>query len=123
MPTSYQIDPERRWIEITLSGAITADETVALMKQMYADPAYSDDLSGVVDCRGMANVLNINDVRGVADMQLARPGPAWRSKRAVVVSSPEQYGTTRLFMIFAESGPVQYSVFYNMEAALQWLKE
>ena len=120
---TYQIDRERRWIEIKLAGAITADDTMASMKGMYADPNYSDDLSGIVDCRGLTNVLNLTDVREVAEMQLARPGPAWRSKRAVVVSSPEQYGATRLFMIFAESGPVQYSVFYNMEAALQWLKE
>ena len=123
MPITYQIDPERRWLEIKLTGAISAEETMAHMKRMYADPAYSDDLSGIIDCREMTNVLNLTDVREVAEMQVARPGPAWRSKRAVVVGSPEQYGTTRLFMVFAESGPVQYSVFYNMEAALQWLRE
>ena len=56
-------------------------------------------------------------------LEAARTGSLFSSRRAVVVASPEQYGTARLFMVFAEAGPVQYSVFYNMEAALQWVKE
>lgn len=123
MPITHQIDPARRWLEIKITGPITAEEASEHMRQLFSDAAYSDDFYGVIDCRDMGNVLNVTELRGLADMQLARPGPAWRSRRAVVVSSPEQYGTARLFMVFAEAGPVQYSVFYNMEAALQWLKE
>jgi hypothetical protein len=123
MPITYQIDPPRRWLEINVSGAITMDEAAEQMRRMFADPAYNDDLSGIVDCRGMTNVLKVTDLRGLANIQLARPGPSWRSRRAVVVSSPEQYGTARVFMVFAEAGPVEYSVFYNVEAALKWVKE
>ncbi len=123
MPITYQIDPVRRWLEIKVTGTTTMEESAEHMRQMFADPAYNDDLCGVIDCREMANVLNVTELRGLADIQVARPGPSWRSRRAVVVSSPEQYGTARVFMIFAEAGPVEYSVFYNMEAALQWVKE
>ncbi|HEY0550216.1 MAG TPA: hypothetical protein VGF13_11495 [Verrucomicrobiae bacterium] len=123
MPITYQIDSARRWLEIKVIGTITMEESAEHMRLMFADSAYSDDLCGVIDCRDMANVLNVTELRGLADIQVARPGPAWRSRRAVVVSSPEQYGTARVFMIFAEAGPVEYSVFYNMEAALQWVKE
>lgn len=123
MPITYQIDPVRRWLEIKVTGSITMEESAEHMRRMFADPAYSDDLSGVIDCREMTNVLNVTELRGLADIQVARPGPSWRSRRAVVVGSPEQYGTARVFMLFAEAGPVEYSVFYNMETALQWVKE
>jgi hypothetical protein len=123
MPITYQIDPVRRWLEIKVSGAITVEESAEHMQRMFADVAYSDDLSGIIDCREMTNVLNVTELRGLADIQLARPGPSWRSRRAVVVGSPEQNGTARLFMVFAEGGPVEYSVFYNIERALEWVKE
>ncbi len=123
MPITYQIDPERRWLEVKASGAITMEESADHMRRMFSDPAYSDDLSGIIDCRAMTNVLNVTELRGLADIQLARPGPSWRSRRAVIVASPEQYGTARVFMVFAEAGPVEYSVFYNMETALRWVKE
>ena len=123
MPITYQIDPAKRWLEIKVSGPITMEECAEQMRILFADPNYSDDFSGIVDCREMGNVLNVTELRGLADIQLARPGPSWRSRRAVVVSSPEQYGTARVFMVFAEAGPVEYSVFYNMEAALKWVKE
>lgn len=123
MAITYHIDPAKRWLEVKVSGAVTAEEASDILRQMFTDPAYSDDLCGIIDCREQGNVLNVTELRGLADMQVARPGPSWRSRRAVVVASPEQYGTARLFMVFAEAGPVQYSVFYNMEAALQWVKE
>ena len=123
MPITYQIDPVRRWLEIKVSGPITMEECAEHMRTLFADPNYSDDLCGIVDCREMGNVLNVTELRGLADIQVARPGPSGRSRRAVVVSSPEQYGTSRVFMIFAEAGPVEFSVFYNMEAALQWVRK
>lgn len=123
MPITYHIDSARRWLEMTLRGTVTMEETVMVVRQMFTDPAYSDDLSGVIDCREMTNVLNVTELRGLADLQLSRTGPSWCSRRAVVVGRPEQYGTARVFMVMAEAGPVQYSVFYNLESALKWVKE
>ncbi len=123
MPITYQIDSERKWVEMRLSGEVSMEEAQAAITRMFRDPAYSDDLTGVIDCREMTNVWKLNEVRELADMQLARPGPSWRSRRAVVVSSPEHYNTAHLFMVFVEAGPVQYSIFYSIEAAMQWLRE
>lgn len=123
MPITYHIDSTGKWLEMKLSGEVSMQEAAESTHRLFSDPAYSDDLCGIIDCREMTTVLNLTELRGLADMQLARPGPAWRSRRAVVVSSPEHYSTARVFIVFAEAGPVQYSVFYNMEAALQWLNE
>jgi hypothetical protein len=123
MPITFQIDPAKRWLEMKLVGTITMDESADAMRRLFAHPDYSDDLCGVIDCREMDNVLNVTELRGLAEIQLARPGPSGRSRRAVVVGSPELYGTARVFMVFAEAGPVQFSIFYNMDAALQWLRE
>ena len=123
MPITYEIDPARRWLEIRLSGHVTVEEAGAMIRRLFADPAYSDELSGIVDIRDMTNVWNVTELRGLADLQLARPGPSWRSRRGVVVGSPAHYGTARVFMVFVEPGPVQYSVFYNLAAALEWVKE
>ena len=123
MPATYQIDVEKHWVEIKLSGQLTLEELSEFSRRMQADPAYSDDLCGIIDCLEMTNVWNLTELRGFADDVNHRPGPAWRSRRAVIVSSPAQYSTTRVFMLFAESSPVQYEVFYNRETAMQWLKE
>ena len=123
MPISYQIDSARRWLDIKVTGTVMMEEAAESVRRMFADADYSDELSGVIDCREMVNVWDVKELRGMAEMQLARPGPSWRSRRAVVVASPEHYGTARVFMVFAEPGPVQYSVFYNLEAALAWVRE
>ncbi len=123
MPITFHIDPARRWLDMKLTGVVTMEESAAAMRQLFAHADYSDDFCGLIDCRELENILNVTELRGLADIQLARPGPSWRSRRAVVVGSPQQYGTARVFMVFAEAGPVQYSVFYNLEAALQWVRE
>ena len=123
MPITFQIDPVRRWLDMKITGVVTMEESAASLRQLFSHPDYHDDLCGLVDCREMANLLNVTELRGLADIQLTRPGPVWRSRRAVVVSSPELYGTARLFTVFAEASAVQFSIFYNYEAALQWVKE
>ncbi len=123
MPITFQIDPARRWLDMKVSGAVSMEEAAAALGKIFAHPDYTDDLCGIVDCREMENVLNVTELRGLADIQLTRPGPAWHSRRAVVVGSPEHYGTARLFMVFAEAGATQFSVFYNYESALQWVRE
>lgn len=123
MPITFHIDPAKRWLEMKCLGVVTPDEAVDAVRRLFEHPDYSDDYYGIIDCREMENVLDVTDLRGLAEMQLARPGPVWRARRAVVVGSPAQYGTASVFMLFAESGPVQFNVFYNMEAALKWLKE
>ncbi len=123
MPVVYQIDARKRWLEAKLSGQVSISELSDHLRQLFADPDYSDDLNGLIDCRELINVMSVNELRGLADMQVDRPGPPWRSRRAVVVSSPAHYGTARVFMLFAEAGPVQYNVFYNLENARAWLQE
>lgn len=122
MPATYQINTSNPWIEIKLSGQLSLEDLATFTHRMQSDPAYSDDLWGVIDCREMTNVLKLTEVRDLADRQKSRPGPAWRSKRAVIVGSPAQYSTSRIFAMFAESSPIQYSVFYNRETAMQWLR-
>ena len=123
MPFTYNIDRETRWLEMRITGQVSIEEFSQGVRAMFADPEYSDDYSGLVDARQMTNVFNVNELRGLADIQLSRPGPSARSRRAVVVASPAHYSTARVFMIFSEAGPVQYSVFYTMESAMEWLQE
>ena len=123
MPITYHIDAWKSWLEVKLSGHVSIQETCDFHRRIYADPAYSDDLNGIIDCQELSNVLSVNELRDVADLQLDRPGPAWRAKRAILVASPTQYSTARVFLVFAESSPIQYSIFYNLETARQWLRE
>jgi hypothetical protein len=121
MPATYQIDARKPWVEMKLSGQLSLEELSDFTRRMQSDPDYSDDIWGVIDCREMTNVLNLTEIRGLAEIEAERPGPAWRSKRAVIVGSPAQYNVARVFMVFADSSPIQYSVFYNRETAMQWL--
>ena len=123
MPATYHIDKKKSWIEIKISGESTAHALAQFTRQMQADPDYSDDLSGVVDCRELANVFELTEVRDFAEDANRRPGPPWRSKRAVIVASTAHYSITRMFMLFADSSPIQYGVFYSRETAMEWLRE
>jgi hypothetical protein len=123
MPITYQIDPQKHWLEVKVSGRVTVQESTDSLRALFADPHYNDDLCGIVDCREMTDLLNISELRGVADMHVARPTTPWRSRRAIIVASPEHYTASRLFTLFAESGPIEYGVFYNRETAMQWVKE
>ena len=123
MPATYHIDANKPWVEMTLSGQLTVEELSEFTRRMQADPAYSDDLWGVIDCREMTNILKLTELRSFADDVNRRPGPPWRSKRAVIVASPALYNTTRVFMLFADSSPIQYDVFYSRETAMEWLEE
>ena len=117
-----EIDAANRWLNITLTGELTMADFAAFMGEMVQHPDYSDELSGLIDCRGLTNILDIKDVRHLAELENKRPGPPWRARRAVLVGSGEHYSITRVFTIFAESSPIQYDVFYNRESALEWLK-
>src|SRR5688572_26911446 len=99
MPATYQIDKKKSWIEIKISGESSADELAEFTRRMQADPDYSDDLCGIVDCSEMTNVLKLTELRSFADDVNRRPGPAWRSKRAVIVASTAHYSVTRMFML------------------------
>ena len=123
MPITFQIDPARRWLEMKVAGVVTMEESAASLRQLFAHPDYHDELCGLVDCREMTNLLSVTELRRLADIQLTRPGPEWRSRRAVVVASPEHYGTARLFTVFAEASAVEFSIFYNYEAVLRWVQE
>ena len=106
-----------------MTGHLTLEQLVAFLTEMVQHPDYSDDLCGVVDCRELTSVLDIKEVRSLAEIENKRPGPPWRSRRAVLVGSGEHYSLSRMFMMFAESSPIQYDVFYNRESAMKWLKE
>jgi hypothetical protein len=123
MPITLHIDPKKGWLEINLIGDLAMHDVTKFMGELREHPDYTDDLSGLIDCRQMTNVLDFKEVRDLADLATQRPGPAWRSRRAVLVSSGAHYSLGRMFTIFAESSPVQYDVFYNLETAMQWLKE
>ncbi len=123
MPATYQIDKSKPWMEVKLTGQLTREELVDFSHRLRADAAYSDDLCGIIDCREMSNLWSLTELRGFADDVNSRPGPAWRSKRALIVASPAQYSIMRVFMVFADSSPVQYDVFYSRETAMQWLRE
>ena len=123
MPANYRIDPNKPWMEVKLTGQLTLEELADFSRRLRADAAYSDDLCGIIDCREMTNLWNLTELRGFADDVNSRPGPAWRSKRALIVASPAQYSIMRVFIVFADSSPIQYNVFYSRETAMQWLKE
>jgi hypothetical protein len=110
-------------MEVKLTGEFTVEELADFSRQMRADPGYSDDLCGIIDCREMANLWTLTELRGFANDANNRPGPVWRTRRAIIVASPAHYSIMRVFMVFADTSPIQYSVFYSRETAIQWLKE
>src|ERR1051325_3142170 len=48
MPATYHIDTTKPCLKINLAGELTVEELAEFPRRMQADPAYSDDLWGVI---------------------------------------------------------------------------
>ena len=101
MPITYQIDSARHWLEIKVTGTVTTDEAAETVRRMFADAAYNDELSGVIDWGGLVagdpavelmvawNLFDVDsrsayrDALGFVDDAMWLRGRAWAASAAI----------------------------------------
>lgn len=118
MPATYQIDKARQLVVSTASGFLTAADILAHQKKLLVDPSFDPTCSQIVDCCGVTGIdLSPDDVRAVTAATIFSA----HSRRAVVVSTDEQYGFASMFKMMREAqGEYGIRVFRDRADALRW---
>ena len=121
---------EFSWIKPSLvicrmSGAVKADDFVALTEAIVSNPKYRPGMDRVIDlCEIDATSISATDIERIADRVAVYANAIKTGRLALVVGSrsPLKYGLARMFEAFfgtQVNAPV--AVFETVDAALAWL--
>jgi hypothetical protein len=118
VPAQYEIDKARRVVISTASGFVTGDEILAHQRKLQNDPDFDPTYSQIFDFTAVTeNDINANDVRAIAATTIFAP----LSRRALLVTTDEQFGLGRMFGIIREGfGEQGIRVFRDRDEALRW---
>jgi hypothetical protein len=119
VPASYQIDKARRLVISTASGFLAAADILAHQRQLLGDPDFDPICSQIFDFTAVTgNDFSADDVRAVAATTIFSA----HSRRAVLVTTDEQFGVARMFEMIREGrGEYGIRVFRDPDEALRWI--
>lgn len=121
MPTSYEIDSERRIIVVTVRGELRDEDLLEIHERLRTEPKLDPDFGVLIDLRSASG----RDVTmgGVQDL-IARPllfSP--QAHRAIVVRSDLGFGMSRMYELLRRDLTETIRVFRDVEEARRWLDE
>jgi hypothetical protein len=118
MPASYHIDKARGLVVSTASGFLTAADILAHQRRLLGDPDFDPACSQIVDCTAVTGIdLSADEVRAVAATTIFSA----HSRRAVLVSTDEQFGFASMFKMIREAqGEHGIRVFRDRAEAMRW---
>jgi len=120
MPITYVIDIPRRIIFTTATGVVDLASYGEYLEVREADPLYERTMSGIFDAREAHFVFSQEDMRRM--VVLAKNAlPDTETKRAIVVSGTLEYGLSRMFQTLSLDSRLQYAVFRDYDAAMDWI--
>ena len=119
MPADFFIDAKSGVVYSKAVGVFTRADAEDHMKRLLRDPAFNPAFNQLVDFRDVTKfALPGEEIRELAQKTVFGA----QSKRALVVSSEEQYGLGRMISIYREiEGEAGMRVFREMDASLSWL--
>ena len=124
MPLTYTIYSEAQMLFIRAQGAVTQPERIQTMLAWLADPEYERCLDALCDFSAATSAPKLDELRELITLLEHRLPPKGPRKLAIVVSQPVTFGVARVFedLIGLEGVPLQVNVFFDREAAWQWLR-
>ena len=120
MPYRFHIDEERRLVEVSVWGTVTAQEVLRYRREMTQDARFCPDFSQLVDFREVAEVkLSAQELQELAQAQVFSS----QSRRAYVVARPVIFGLVRMFEAYREmaGGQEKIRLFHDREEAMRWV--
>jgi hypothetical protein len=120
VPCRYSIDKERRLVICTGWGRLTFADMRAQQDELTGSPDFDPTFHQLVDVTGVTVLdLSVEEAKAIAKRGIYSP----TSRRAVVAASPAVFGMARLMDVYHSlaTGREQVRVFYDGDAALQWL--
>lgn len=122
MKFSYTIDSQRRMIFQNYSGRFTADQIIACVRALWADPLYDKTLGGIVDISNMNAGPDLADLHVLIRFLNENREQLSTGRWAVVTTSPIATAGAFLYQ-HAMAGKHPFEVFSTWEAAstsLHW---
>ena len=118
MPASYQIDKARRLVISIASGFLTAEDLATHQRKLLGDPDFDPSCSQIFDCKAVTGIdFNAEDVGALAARTIFSP----HSRRAIVVTTDEQFGLFQMFKMIREGhGEHGIRVFRDQREASRW---
>jgi hypothetical protein len=124
MPASYEVDGERRYLRLTFTGTLTADEVMAVSLELEANRDVHPMAFCLVDLTGVAHLLlTRGDIEHVAEVsrRLGLLSPA--STVAVGAATDLAFGMSRMWEALSQGSGWTVRVFRGREEAEGWLAE
>lgn len=123
MPIETTIDTEAGVIVRTVTGVFTVEEFFAEVDKDPDRPGFRQNLHLLWDFSAAdVSTLDADRLKEMADgSQKRMPGRGSKSKSAILVSADLNYGIARMYDVYAESLPIQRSVFRDRDEAWAWL--
>jgi SpoIIAA-like len=120
VPLTYRIDVARRLVVSLATGRLTDADLQQHQQQLQQDPAFAPSLCQLVDWTGVTDLaVTTEGLRQRVRQSIFHPG----APRAMVVSSPVQYGMARMIQTLQEFQGGTIRVFRDRAAAQAWLDE
>lgn len=122
MPTSYFIEPNLRYVRVTLTGDTTFNEIVDMLHAFTDDTLYEDTFHILFDVRKITRYLTYVETQSLFEYYKTNLNNRINGKIAVVITHTVQYGITRIAStIFSVKG-IAVDAFYTEEEALRWFQ-
>jgi hypothetical protein len=120
MPMHYTIDPARRLVVCVAEGRYTDEDARAHQEKLRKDPAFDPSFDQIIDLTQTAEIaITAGCLSDLITTQPFKIGV----RRAMIVASPVQYGTSRMIGGMAGARPTHFRIFSTRAEALIWLAE
>lgn len=118
MPTSYEIDPQRRLVTSRIWGAVTDAEIHQHNQKLRYDPKFDPTFQQLVDMTGITTIgVSTSMINETSLDQFFEPG----TRRAFIATDDAVFGMARMFALRAEGLGQTIQVFRDSDEAREWL--
>jgi hypothetical protein len=119
MPISYDVDEDRNFAYVTVSGKITEDELISHASRFLSDPRIKPGYRELFDARGAATTdLSLDMIQEILELDRAHPDKLTGSRTALVIPPGPAVALAEAFERQSESTVI---IFTNLDVAITWL--
>ena len=118
-----QIDRERNLRIHCVTGALTFDELVNTLKEIYSAPDFDPDMNSLWDLREAdVSTFETPDIQNLKNFVGKHWGTKGKSKSAIVVSRDLDFGLSRMYEFYLQAkSSSEVQVFREYDEALKWI--
>jgi hypothetical protein len=121
MPIRHEIDPERRLIRTTCTGAVSLDQVLHHFQTLEVAADLPEPLDVLLDLSGLGSAPEAEQIQVIAAEIARLLGRVRWGRCAIVATRDLVYGVSRVLEARAEESFVAVQVFRERAAAEAWL--